>query len=246
MVTVRVAPGRERHGPRHEDPGSLIDALEATLRIRDGLDRRPPERRGFGQGGLDGHADVVVALRERCDRVARPAAVVAVTDAAGLEPRRRIAATAEQHDRPLESEDRVHDPIGVVRDIHRQGQRRRPAVATDRDRSSSRGRPRSRPSHRARRRLGRAREPSARRRHRWRRRARRPCLRPNLPGSCLERGNARGPTDARTGRSGVGRRARPPWSARRHGSTPARRTASPRAPAGWSASAASWSRSVWW
>ena len=39
---VRRTAGASASGQRQEQPAALVDALEAGLRVRDGLDRRPP------------------------------------------------------------------------------------------------------------------------------------------------------------------------------------------------------------
>ena len=132
-VTVMEAPAARASGQETRMPGALVDTLEAALRVRDRLDRRPPEVGRLGQARLDRDADRVVALGEGRHGRGRPAAVVAAADAVDLEPGRGIAATAEQHDRPFEPQDRLDGVAALVGDRDGQRQARRTPAAADDD-----------------------------------------------------------------------------------------------------------------
>ena len=200
---VRASPGAELESGHDSSSRALVDALEAALRVRDRLDRRPP-----GVGRLGRRSSRPRCRRSRCPGRASSTAVgrarpsCGVRVAVDLPPGRRVAAAAEHRQRPLDARAAPRPAIagrfstvdGQRSGSGRGGRRRASIVLVDlgpppagRRPRRSRSRRRDEPAER------RARRPRTRRRRR--RRARRP--RPVAQASAIA-SPARGSGPART------------------------------------------------
>ena len=130
--------GLQRERPADQHAAALVDALEACLRVGDGLDRIPRQPGRRIEVELDPQSRIAVAERQLVGAIEVARSVMRGADqraGAGVDPlvrRRRVAAAAHQVEGELEPEVHVHGPVAPVLDLQRDLQRRvEPAAAED-------------------------------------------------------------------------------------------------------------------